>query len=368
MDAAQSFYTNVSPSWKETMDTIMLNPPVVNWKTPAACGAACSFEFQYEGPALDCRDITKNEYTLNPNPRLTNWRAYDANSTLHPAPAMTLGNWDITKPYDLSIQYVNATVETSLVRFQPGAGVYCHFRNASYNASFKFENNVPSVSTSIVSYGGILGGRHDCLFNETQPCWTNGVNTRVMCDVFATALQGHIGKDTTYYTNPVTNERFGYGVGLENEVGSLALIQTMFNHTELDNVLQGFNVLVPDLGKTLVDTFSNLTLGIIPHRGDVTTVKALVVDGSNIWYYTVWILWAVYAPALLLVIPILIDGLLSIRMNGMGMENNFSTFLLTTRNGELDDACKAAVDFEELQKHQLHFQEKGYFRLESDSK
>ncbi|KIM25961.1 hypothetical protein M408DRAFT_330941 [Serendipita vermifera MAFF 305830] len=359
-------YTNVSSSWEQIINMITLNPPEVNWEMPRKCGAACSFQIEYQAPSLDCRDIGPEEYVLSPGNIMDKDHAwvYQANSTLYPSPAVSRGEWDIGQKYDLSIQYANLSDE-NMLHSQRGGGVYCHFRNATYTASFDFTSSYQRAKTSIVSYGSILGGRHDCLTydlpsDEQDACMKNGINTRATCQVFAAAFQGYIGYDEAVMSGEIHSPGF---VGM---AGNMALVQTMFHYASISGPPFGeFEPLVPDLGKALVDTFSNLTLGLMPHRTEKTTVTALVWDGEQVWGYTVWLLWAVYAPALLLALPVMIAGLFSIRSNGVAMEDSFSTFLLATRNPELDHVCAKVAEPKRLQHVRLLYQRKGTFMVES---
>ena len=113
-----------------------------------------------------------------------------------------------------------------------------------------------------------------------------------MCDTFASSFQGRIRYSAS-------NE--SHSPVLTSNVGNMVLIETIFNYTTFyGNPFGIFDIHVPDLATALVDTFSNLTLGLIPHRTETVLVEAMVWDGSSMWFYTVWILWAVYVPALLL--------------------------------------------------------------------
>lgn len=367
------FYTNVSSSLKQTINSIMTTSPEASWTPPDGCGAACSFEFEYDAPALDCRPTTLDEYRLSPGILMIQdhkW-VYEANSTLSPnlpiyptvitipLPAF---RWDTEGPYDLSINYAVLKPGSNLVS-QVGGGAYCTFRNATYRASFTYVNNTQSISTSILSYGNVLGRQHDCRPFVTAPtpptCWIRAVNTRAICDAFASALQGHIGYGDTATVGGNVQSSFTTG-----GVSNVAFVQTIFDITvSYENVAALFKLSVPDLSKALVDSFSNITLSLIPYRRETTssssmrsiiTVKATVWDGTNVWHYTTWTLWIIYLPALLLALPIIIGGIKSILSeNGMAVEDAFSTMLLATRNPRLDEACVHAERFEDLQRVRL---------------
>ena len=61
----------VVPKWEAILQSILLYPPETNWDIPEGCGTACYFEMEYNGPALQCRDIIPGEYHLDPDSSYT---------------------------------------------------------------------------------------------------------------------------------------------------------------------------------------------------------------------------------------------------------------------------------------------------------
>ncbi|KIM25955.1 hypothetical protein M408DRAFT_10190 [Serendipita vermifera MAFF 305830] len=346
--ATVGIYTNVSMTWSSLLNSIMLVPPVTNWKAPLGCGVACIFELEYNAPGLECRNLTSDE--IRPQSSNLTWdsHVYEASSSLYPNwnRSQIDVHWDIDDVYDLIIShntYRPAEPESFL---QGGQGVSCTFRNATYHATVDFSNNTQRATTSIVSYGAVLGGQQNCLYdpwNAVGPfpeCWVNGINTRALCEIFAAAFVGRIRIPGLFTI----------------DVGNLQLVRSIFNLTQSGEGDPSFDLKVPDLGESLVGIFSNLTLGFIPHRDQTTLVEMIAWDGKNVWNYTKWILWAVYIPFFALAIPVALYGLFSIRVCGMGMDDKFSSYLITTRGANPDAKCQSSLTFDDLQTARLVYQ------------
>jgi hypothetical protein len=202
------------------------------------------------------------------------------------------------------------------------------------------------VKTSIISRSDYLSLRD--LYTST-PSDDGILGTWAVCYAFATAFRGRFGQSGTLLAGDLLPR----------------VLLPPFDFADLLREVPQWTDF--NLSQTLVDMFSNLTVSLIstPYSdNNKISVSAVVWDGTNVWVYTTWVLWASYLPALLLAIPVALYGLLSIRASGIGMGDKFSTFLLATRNPELDYICKEAEDFEEFQNYRLIHRERGTFSVD----
>jgi hypothetical protein len=333
---------------EERINSVLLDLPEVTWDIPQDCGLKCTFYFEYNAPGLKCHDVIPDGSQGPPLPDL-DYTVYQANSNLYPRnmTASPSQGIDVDSPYDLSINYTGITNAFSPnMTFSPTAGTYCRFYQAIYNASFDLNSNSSTqrASTSIISYGDYLS------WGETPaivPFYvTHGEpNLWAICYAFALAFQGNFSI-------------FDGGDIAPNQ----PVLASIFN---IDTAIGSFELATPDLSQTLVELFSNLTLGLISTRGgkDPVIANATIWGGSNIWIYTSWVLWAVYLPALILAIAVALYGLYTIHVSGIAMDDKFSSFLLATQNVKLYEMCGDAADFEELQNLQLIHHKKGTFHV-----
>jgi len=90
----------IVPKWEVILQPILLYPPEMNWDIPQGCGITCYFKMEYDGLALQCRDVTSDEYHLIldlytqdflPEPQIP---FYMTNSTT-----------EINRNYDITINY-----------------------------------------------------------------------------------------------------------------------------------------------------------------------------------------------------------------------------------------------------------------------
>lgn len=180
------------------------------------------------------------------------------------------------------------------------------------------------------------------------------IGTWALCYCFAAAFRGDI---SAHYLTTGKDE-------------ILPAMQSLFNIDR--NILTAtFELAVPNLSQTLVDLSSNLTLSLIASRysqNNTMIVSATVWDGTNVWVYSTWILWAAYLPTLLLAMSVGLYGLYTIHTSGIAMDDKFSSLLLATRNTDLDDICKEASDFDELQRYRVIHQTRGTFSVDSGYK
>jgi hypothetical protein len=140
------------------------------------------------------------------------------------------------------------------------------------------------------------------------------------------------------------------------------VLASIFNITASAN---SFDLAVSNLSQTLMDLFSNLTLGLMSTRGgqDPVIANATIWDGSSVWVYTPRILWAAYLPAVILAIAVTLYGLYTIHASGIAMDDKFSTILIAILNRKLYEICKMAAAVGEVQRIRLVYQNKGTFRV-----
>jgi hypothetical protein len=337
---------NLSTLGDERINSVLLNLPELTWAIPQGCGLKCTFYFEYSAPGLECRDIVPVGPLDPTNPVIyrANSSVYPLNLTEPPSPQ------NIDAPYDLSINYTEMTNVWSYVTlphpapFSREAGTYCRFYQATYNASFELYSNssTQQASTSIISHGGYLSQGKTAAATPVYGNW-EGLASWAICYAFARAFLGGSGiyeaKDIPK-ANPVLASVFS----MNASTGS-------------------FELAVSNLSQTLMDLFSNLTLGLISTRGgkDMIIANGTTWDGSTVWIYTTWILWAAYLPALILAVAVALCGLYTIHESGIAMDDKFSSFLLATQNVKVHELCGKAANFEELERIQLIHQKRGTF-------
>jgi hypothetical protein len=357
-------------------------PVDVNWNRPPGCGNSCKYSIEYKAPALECKDMGSDQVgplvTLNDDGSIKDRYWYNTSTTLVPT-----GTVDLQKPYTLNIAYSNITgavsVEpdhlTMLVGIDRpiGSGTTCTFRNATYAADFEFANNTRVVRTKVVQYGNFLGQQSGACDEEEatefhvlrsrgsridlSECVTYMVNTRATCEAFANAFSGQITDLLVPMANPlVLNELF------DMKLPSWDALRGGFQVT----VGASFNLKVANLSQTLMDLFSNVTLGIMTLRNDETIVIADTWSGQSVWVYNPKNLWLIYGPAILTVCLIGLYGIYCVHSNGVEMDTSFSYVLMTTRNEELDMICRTASSTEGIKEYKLKWED-GIFMPEGSS-
>jgi hypothetical protein len=332
---------NLTAMGEEKINAILLNLPEITWAIPKDCGFKCAFYFNYNAPGLECHDVISGG---SPDPLGI---IYQAETNLSPQNVTTSPHpIDADAPYALFINYT-AIAEAFLHNSTRSlrAGTYCRFYQATYKASFELNssNSTQRASTSIISHGDYLswgstanGSTSINELREKAASWAT-------CYAFAVAFRG--------------SASMGHHPSIAQ---TWPILTSIFS---IDEAAGSFELAVSNLSQTLVDLFSNLTLSLLTTRGgqDPVIANATIWDGSSVWIYTTWILWAVYLPAVILAIAVAFYGLYTIHASGIAMDDKFSSFLLATQNAELSEMCRKAAAFDELQRLQLIYEKNGTF-------
>lgn len=90
------------------------------------------------------------------------------------------------------------------------------------------------------------------------------------------------------------------------------------------------------LAQAIEDLSHNFTYSLLSLNGGNTTVKVVDLTYRNYYFYGPTSLLAAYMSALAVTIACVVVGFCSLRRNGVPQNNSFSSFLMTTRNPELD--------------------------------
>ena len=345
---------------KVILNSILLHPPENNWEAPQDCGQACSFVLEYDGPALQCRNITSDQYHLdhdiiNFNAAGPSYLLYWGNATAPPNPF----EGKVDARHDLLINYAQIYRGSGpWMTAYPGGGTYCQLWTATYTATFDFSNNTRRISTSIKSYGDVFSQRIcDLSDASTEYYCANWLGAAwVIFTNFAAAFQESVPFD-------------GSWTFIEAVLSEALFVRPLFNLETDQNVPPGTPMCyltVSNLSEAITGRFTNLTVGLIPFGDDVATVNATISMITSVWEYTSWKLWAVYGPAFLFTLPITVYGIYCIHLSNAGMDDKLSNYLLSTRGDDLDEACRKAADFEDLQEVRLMQQKGGIFTVESD--
>ncbi|KAG8822378.1 hypothetical protein FRC17_009573 [Serendipita sp. 399] len=214
-----------------------------------------------------------------------------------------------------------------------------------------------TVSSSIVKYGDPLTDnllQVDCtlLVATGAPCpesvtapSATALNNRAVSKVFATAFYGNIwapGEWHVPYIN-VTNE-FAL-----RRLFTFQDSPYIFNLTDESHTLK----------ETLVDMFSNMTIGLMAFRTENVTVQSLAWDGTIVWKYDRHTLILIYGIAFALVSLVSLYGMACLWKNQGAIDPTFGTFLLTvTRMDHLHKHFKTIPEMDEIERTKLQFSSK----------
>jgi hypothetical protein len=337
--------------WRKLIVQLEEELPEDNWSVPLDCGEACFFTIQYDAPALSCRDLSPDEYTVtayDSSASNTSWTFYQFDDT-------TLNNeleWTANNP-PFIFNYVPMSFKSNpstMVSTGSPTGSICQCKDGTYEAAFLYSNNtikfIDFEDTALLSDGYA----NNCTNMDTSAeCSNYRDNAYQICVGFTQSLSGSMVLDL------VTGRTSG---------GKSPLVVEKFANYSLNYVDDGITYFEPryaNLSEALPLFFANLTLGLLPGLGQIANITGEVSNNDQKWDYSAIALFATYIPALAVVLPIAAYGLYCIHANGRAMDSKFSTVLLTTRNVEIDGVYDKADNFDELMGKKLVYAKRGCF-------
>jgi hypothetical protein len=354
-----------SSIWDGMISRLTIASPKYTWTIPPNCtyGDFCSFGLQYQAPALSCRAPEQQELTVTPyNTSMAPtdmWLFYDSSVS-----QLDSERWNGTSGnLPLLINYVSMSSSDVdhgdlAVNITGGVqGVLCECMDGTYQANFTSFGNTVDVFSTLLRYENNM--TEACDFenpsdqNMSNACYQYAQNSLAICSSFALNFEGQLGcipaEDYVFsdvMNNVIFDEIMDYGRGLDSD----------HKYTLAPRV--------GNLSATMVDLFTNLTLGLLPTLG-ATVEEDVSIDGVLVWRFEAITLWAIYAPALTTVIGVVFYGLYCINANGMAMDNKFATFLITTRTDELDRVYRVAHDHALLMETKIIYDKNGRFVVDS---
>jgi hypothetical protein len=337
-------------------DSLSGNPESLSYP-PIDCGLACSFKYQYEAPSLICRDLPASEYTVGEHGSTGDtWKLYNGNQeNLSSSNPWTRDNIPFIVNYiPLSSGNQLPALNTSTVP----VGSSCQCQDGTYEIDFQYEyGTIAMKSTVLYPRNSFTDNCTSLSRNEqflSESCGNYASKSSTTCFWFAGLLQGSI-----LFNNTARN--FTY----EGNFNPL-IMEKLFTY-DLDPPADGFFQPADkshNLSEALPQLFSNLTVNLLPLQNTTKYIDAFVEDSGPVWVYDARELWAAYAPALASVFVIGLYGFYCIHANGRPMDNKFSTFLMTTRNKELDEAYDGVHAFDGLLKKRLVYSKEGHFVID----
>lgn len=321
-------------AWINLINRLMLISPAENWDVPALCGASCSFEIDYQVPGMTCRDLPQDEITLHPyDPTFLTgdgWTFYEA-----PYQSLLPLSWG-RDDFNLTLNYVPMTAQvngfapTSVVETQDLGGNICHFEDQTYRAKFTYSEGDRFVSTELLS--------SQASELDQQCNWANSGSLSADCQQYSTNVVGLI----TGFTSPFYGSLTWKSAGIDSNITGpyeLEKVINFTNDTASDTV--SLHTQASDMNQALQDLFANVTLGALLYLNH-TEVRSVTIFEGNAWVYDMRILWALYAPALVLIFFGACYGVYCSIGDEDAKNRNFSTIMLAlgtaqstiTRNGE----------------------------------
>jgi hypothetical protein len=324
--------------WDDMVNQAIVTPPADTWDVPAGCGAECSFDVEYQAPALRCEDLAASGYTLvafeaaNTTESGRQWTYYESVSTSTSTQTQWSGQNNSPfvcnyKPMTLQeITPINVTYTSDHV----GASCYCE--DATYRTTFRFANNRKTVETALVSYGSST--ESNCAWSDpsslSSECQTYATNSLQICKSFMHSFSGTIewrsNHTEIHVPSPLVLDKI---VKLDSDInddGIVSLTPRFLN-----------------LSEGLVSMFTNMTANLVPGIQDNSTVNSVEWDGAGIWNYSAVTLWAIYSPVFLASLVILVYGFYCIRKNGQALDNKFTTLILVAQKEAMDDINEIAA-------------------------
>jgi hypothetical protein len=264
-------YINI---WRHFLMQLTEEPPKNNWRVPDDCGDVCSFRIQYDAPALSCRELSPEEYTV---------KAYDSSASngswtfyhLDDTQFSVQNFWTANNP-SFILNYVPMSSEsnpfTTVLSDSP-IGSSCQCKDGRYEANFKYANNTIDVSTTILSYSNRYTSTCTGTDYGTASAECNNYqnNSFAICWHFPLGLSGSMGFNPA--TLGETSDTNYYPLAIEN-----------FADYSLNYAGDGkiyFKPKFSNLNEALTSFFANLTLSLLPALNQ-TPVFVLAEVSDNI--------------------------------------------------------------------------------------
>ncbi|KAE8166070.1 hypothetical protein BDV40DRAFT_308068 [Aspergillus tamarii] len=301
-----------------------------------------SYKLSFWGPSYKCQRLGESLVEIDgvtqklwdsefPEPQFQTTRIYmgtapsDLNNTLFISAAGSNPLWND-----------NATQPTELV---------CQLWNTSYVVDMHFTNGIQTltpISVDHVAYANWSKGEATSSaapsYSELDP--TVNAGFYIMHMILSGLLQGEL----------VQSKRAGVWenktVASSTTYTDTSLAYTgLFACPELWNTSSYYYKNGNDsttlcrngtLAQAIEDLSHNFTYSLLSLNGGNTTVKVTDLTYRNYYFYGPTTLLGAYMSALAVTIACVVVGFFSLRRNGVPQNNSFSSFLMTTRNPELD--------------------------------
>lgn len=331
----------------------------LSWQIPQDCNFGCTYSFEFDSVAPKCTDIGPDDISTGANydQRIPHLGSGDSGSATFYNATLIWSSGSVVQliPYTLAIPYRDTHWDDETRGYKyPPAGTICSFHNATYTVLANFSSSVQHLEVTNLEFLGEpltedldVCGRHtnddDALQVMTSPCWITRTNTFAIIKSFSDAISGTVRNvaqagwvyNTTYATSLFTSTVDGKtysGWVLNNETASIGLstaVERLFHNTTL----------------SLMSNMIN-QVNFVP-------VAALVTPYATQYSYNAIQLVTIYAVYLALVGLSTAFGIHSLRKNGVESKNEFGSFLVATRNPEIDVVARRPQ--EEMEMAQLRY-------------
>ncbi|PVF92461.1 hypothetical protein CPB86DRAFT_183920 [Serendipita vermifera] len=343
--------------WDDMVNQAIVTPPEDDWDVPAGCGTECSFDVEYQAPALSCQDLSATEFTLVPYESANTtesgvqWTYYQTLSTS----TQTQWNGQNNSPFlcnykPMTLREVSGDYRVNYTLPHVGASCFC--QDATYRTTFKFANNRKTVETNLVSYGG----SSDCAWSDpsslSPECQNYATNSLQICKSFMHSFSGAIEWRANHTEINVPSPLV---------LDKIVLLDSDINGDGIVSLTPRFT----NLSQGLVSMFANMTANLVPGLAGNSTTNEVAWDGAGIWDYSAVTLWAIYSPVFLSSLVILFYAFYCIHKNGRALDNKFTTLILVAQTEAMDDINEIAAQHSDEQTEKENDPEKGdgYFEL-----
>ncbi|KAJ1706192.1 hypothetical protein NYO67_11637 [Aspergillus flavus] len=301
-----------------------------------------SYELSFWGPSYKCQRLGEALMEIDgvtqklwdsefPDPQFQTTRIYmgtapsDLNNTIFISAAGSNPLWND-----------NATQPTELV---------CQLWNTSYVVDMHFTNGIQTltpISVDHVAYANWSEGAASSSAAPSYPGLDPTVNAGfyIMHMILSGLLQGELVQSkragvwenkTVASTTTYTDTSFAYtGLFSCPELWNTSSYYYSHGNDSTGLCRNG------TLAQAIEDLSHNFTYSLLSLNGGNTTVKVVDLTYRNYYFYGPTSLLAAYMSALAVTIACVVVGFCSLRRNGVPQNNSFSSFLMTTRNPELD--------------------------------